>query len=102
MLSHDALQDSDFGRLDGPLWVEAALRSRHRTLDPADADFFILPVAGAPPDHPAAARTHPWAPEPTSEYEPSALRSAQAGNLNPSVFRSQCPAAALGIGNPVP
>ena len=37
---------SDSERLEGALFLEAALRSRHRTLVAEEADFFIIPVHG--------------------------------------------------------
>lgn len=36
----------DIGRDDGVAFVEAVLRSRHRTADPNEADFFVVPTAG--------------------------------------------------------
>lgn len=39
--------DVEFKREDGYRFIEAALRSVHRTLDPGEADYFVVPVAGA-------------------------------------------------------
>ena len=36
----------DFGRLDGPTWVEMMLRSSHRSPTADGADYFVVPVAG--------------------------------------------------------
>ncbi len=38
--------DSDMGRQDGFRFIEGALRSNHRVVDPSEADYFIIPVAG--------------------------------------------------------
>lgn len=40
--------DQDFGREEGAMMLEQFLRSRHRTADPAAADFFVVPIAGGP------------------------------------------------------
>lgn len=37
----------DIGRDDGLALTEMALRSRHRTADPTEADFFLVPVSGS-------------------------------------------------------
>jgi hypothetical protein len=36
----------DSGRLDGMMFIERCLRSERRTLDPAAADFFVMPIHG--------------------------------------------------------
>ena len=37
---------TDFGRSDGTLLLAASLRSAHRTADPGEADYFVVPIVG--------------------------------------------------------
>jgi hypothetical protein len=45
--AHREGMGQDIGRDDGLALTEMALRSRHRTADPTEADFFLVPVSGS-------------------------------------------------------
>lgn len=38
----------EFQRRDGVHWIEYFLQTKHRTMDPTEADFFFVPFAGSP------------------------------------------------------